>query len=199
MEAQARALGQRVTVPILVISDELDAAALVAAIAGRRDRAAFARLFQLYAPRVKGQLMARGAAAAVADELTQEVMLTVWRKAEQFDAGKGQVTTWLYAITRNTFINNVRRQRWPEPQPDELPSPPIPDEQLADARANHDLRAAMLDLPAEQRETLIGAYDRGRTLSELAHEQGVPLGTVKTRVRLAMARLRARLTGKVEP
>lgn len=179
--------------------EDVDAAALVAAIAGSRDRAAFARLFELYAPRIKGQLMARGAVGAVADELTQEVMLTVWGKAAQFDRQKGLVGTWLFAITRNCFINHVRKQRWPEPPPEPPSGPPAPDEQLAAARGAHDLRQAMRDLPPEQRDALSGAYYRGRTLSELADEQGIPLGTVKTRVRLALARLRERLTGKVDP
>jgi RNA polymerase sigma-70 factor (ECF subfamily) len=175
------------------------ASALVTAVAAHRDRAAFARLFELYAPRVKGQLMARGASAALADELTQEVMLTVWRKAAQFDAGKGLVATWLYTITRNCFVSHVRRQRWPEPEVDPPPPPPAPDEQLAAARDARDLRMAMGELPPEQREVLVGAYDRGRALSEIAEEKGLPLGTVKTRVRLALARLRERLSGKVEP
>jgi RNA polymerase sigma factor (sigma-70 family) len=201
MEALARAPHQRARVSPLLSTEDVDATALVAAIAGRRDRAAFARLFQLYAPRVKGQLMARGASAAVADELTQEVMLTVWRKAEQFDRGKGLVSTWLYAITRNCFINHVRRAHWPEPEPEpeRAAAAPAPDEQLAAASEAHRLREAMRELPTEQREVLVGAYDRGRSLSELANEQGIPLGTVKTRVRLAMARLRERLVGKVDP
>jgi RNA polymerase sigma-70 factor (ECF subfamily) len=182
-----------------VTGEDVEASALVAAIASRRDRAAFARLFQLYAPRVKGQLMARGTAAALADELTQEVMLTVWRKADQFDAGKGLVATWLYAITRNCFVSHVRSQRRPEPDLEPPTTPPTPDQELAAALGARELRAAMDELPKEQREVLVGAYDRGRTLSELAEEKRLPLGTVKTRVRLALARLRARLAGKVEP
>lgn len=176
----------------------MDGAALVAAVATRRDRAAFARLFALYAPRVKGQLMARGASAATADELTQEVMLTVWRKAEQFDPDKGLVGTWLFAMTRNCFINHLRRQRWPEPDALEAASPPAaPEALLLSAESHQRLREAVGGLPAEQRQILDGAYYRGRTLRELAEEHGIPLGTVKTRVRLAMARLRDLLTGKV--
>jgi len=181
------------------MSESLDAATLVAAVGAQRDRAAFARLFEFYAPRVKGQLMARGATAAIADELTQEVMLTVWRKASQFDRTRGLVSTWLFTITRNSHINHLRRHRWPEPDAETTPGPPVPDDQLAAAREHQALRAALQDLPAEQRETVAGAYYRGRTLSELAEEQGIPLGTVKTRVRLAMARLRARLLGEVHP
>lgn len=199
MEALARSSPQRASVRATLAAEDDAAPALVTAVAVHRDRAAFARLFQLYAPRVKGQLMARGASAALADELTQEVMLTVWRKAGQFDAGKGLVATWLYTITRNSFVSHVRRQHWPTPELDSPPSAPGPDEQLSAARDAHDLRLAMDELPAEQREILVGAYDRGRALSELAEEKGLPLGTVKTRVRLALARLRERLAGKVDP
>ena len=143
--------------------------------------------------------MARGSSAAVADELTQEVMLTVWRKAGQFDRSKGHVGTWLFAITRNCHINHQRHLRWPAPDPEPAPTAASPDEQLAEARDHQALRAALLELPVEQRETVAGAYYRGRSLSELAEEQGIPLGTVKSRARLAVARLRERLLGKVSP
>jgi len=141
--------------------------------------------------------MGRGLSAAIADELTQEVMLTVWRKAEQFDRHKGLVSTWLFVIARNVFLNHHRRQHWPEP--DALAAettPPTPPEALfLLAEGEHHVREAMRELPTEQRETLDGAYYRGRTLRELSEEQGIPLGTVKTRVRLGLARLREALTG----
>lgn len=179
--------------------DGSEAAALVEAIAARRDRAAFARLFELFAPRVKGQLMARGASAAIADELTQEVMLAVWRKAAQFDRAKGLVSTWLFVIARNAFLSHHRRHRWPEP--DALVdaaalAPTPPDALLLSAEGHHHLREALGTLPTEQRETIDGAYYRGKTLSELAQEQGIPVGTVKTRVRLALARLREAVGAK---
>jgi RNA polymerase sigma-70 factor (ECF subfamily) len=201
MELQARALRQRATVSPFVsgrpIDEGRDAAALVEAIARTRDRHAFARLFALYAPRVKGQLRARGASPAVADEVTQEVMLAVWRKAAQFDPSKGLVATWLFAITRNCLVNHQRGQRWPEPDALDEPAQGVAaDEQLASAESERILRAALDELPAEQRDALAGAYYRGRTMRELAEEQRLPVGTVKTRVRLALARLRARLSGE---
>ncbi len=197
VEALARMSRHRATVRVLVTMDSSDGAALVEAIAARRDRAAFARLFELFAPRVKGQLMARGASAAIADELTQEVMLAVWRKAAQFDRSKGLVSTWLFVIARNAFLSHHRRQRWPEPDAlgDGAPAPELPEALLLSAEGHHHLREAMGGLPSEQRETLDGAYYRGRTLRELAEEQGIPLGTVKTRVRLALTRLREALGG----
>lgn len=182
--------------PGRVTSDHEDEAELVEAIAARRDRAAFARFFEVFAPRVKGQLMGRGMSAAVADELTQDVMLTVWRKAEQFDRRKGLVGTWLFVIARNVFLNHHRRHAWPEPDAlsAETTPPTPPETLLLVAEGEQHLREAMKELPTEQRETLDGAYYRGRTLRELSEEQGIPLGTVKTRVRLGLARLREALT-----
>jgi RNA polymerase sigma-70 factor, ECF subfamily len=178
-----------------------DVASWIAAIAAHADRAAFARLFRLYAPKVKGQLMARGAAASVADELTQDVMLTVWRKASQFDATRGTPAGWLYAITRNRLLNHVRDAGYPQPErPLEektvTDASPGPDEELAWERQREHLARAIEALPQEQAAVLRGAYWRGQTLQECADEQQVPLGTVKTRVRLALGRLRALLGGE---
>jgi RNA polymerase sigma-70 factor, ECF subfamily len=179
--------------------DGTDAASLVEAIASQRDRAAFARLFALYGPRVRSQLCARGASLTVADEVTQEVMLTVWRKAGQFDPRRGRVGTWLFVIARNCLIDHQRGQRWPQPEPDDDVRADAPDDQLAEAERQRDLRAALDELPLEQREALAGAYYRGRTMRELADEHRLPVGTVKTRVRLGLARLRACLGGKALP
>jgi RNA polymerase sigma-70 factor, ECF subfamily len=174
--------------------DSRDAAALIEAIASRRDRAAFARLFSLYAPRVKGQLRARGLSPAASDEVTQEVMLMVWRKADQYDPTRGLVGTWLFAIVRNCLVNHQRGQRWPESDVVEQPTGDhTPDDLFARAESRHNLLAALDELPAEQRQVLAGAYYRGRTMRELADEHQLALGTVKTRVRLALARLRALL------
>lgn len=177
-----------------------DAAAWLAAIAESGDRASFARLFRLYAPKVKGHLMARGAAAGAADELTQDVMLTVWRKAAQFDPSKGTVAGWLFAITRNRFINHLRDARYPQPEaeveaPAEADTSERPDEQLALAERRARLVRALASLAPEQHAVLQGAYWRGQTLQEHADEQRLPLGTVKTRVRLALGHLRALLAG----
>jgi RNA polymerase sigma-70 factor (ECF subfamily) len=169
-------------------------AALMTAIAERADRAAFARLFQAYAPKVKAHLVARGAASGVADELVQDVMLVVWRKAALFDAARGSLATWLYTISRNCLLNHVRHERRldievdvPEPAPVALGD--SEDAMLA-AAGRRKLAATIAKLPAEQLEVLHRAYWRGQTMQECADEQGIPLGTVKTRVRLALGRLR---------
>ena len=191
MEAMARALPLRAGASAHVDGVGIDGAALVQAVARHRDRHAFARLFAIFAPRIRGQLVARGAAPATADELTQEVMLTVWLKAAQFDPARGQLGTWLFAIARNCLISHIHRHRWPEPDPaDQAQAANLPEDLLLSAERDQRLRDAVAALPPEQREILAGAYHRGRTLSQLADEKGIPLGTVKTRVRLALTRLR---------
>jgi RNA polymerase sigma-70 factor (ECF subfamily) len=185
-----------------------DVTSWLAAISGGADRAAFARLFRLYAPKVKGYLVARGAASTVADELTQEVMLTVWRKAAQFDARKGTPAAWLFTIARNRFLNHVRDTRYPQPELEsalraegegQSQSGARPDEELAHAQKSARLVRAVDALPPEQAAVLKSAYWSGQTLKEHADGQRLPLGTVKTRARLALARLRAILDAGDEP
>jgi RNA polymerase sigma factor (sigma-70 family) len=180
--------------------DDLDEVGWMAAIASRGDRAAFGQLFNRYAPKIKAHLVARGAAAGAADELTQEVMLIVWRKAGLYDASRGSIAAWLYTISRNFLFNNARAERRRRLEPDsemEFPEPaPLPtsEQALLAAERRRALATSLAVLPPEQREVLEGAYWRGQTLQECADERQLPLGTVKTRVRLALARLRGLMT-----
>lgn len=176
-----------------------DDAALMTAIATQADKQAFAELFRRYAPKVKGHLVARGCAAGVADELTQEVMLVLWRKAALFDSIKGNLGTWLYAISRNGLLNQLRHdgRRVAEIDvPDSVEAPPTGEQQVLAAERARALMASVERLPAEQREVLVSAYWQGRTLQECATERKLPLGTVKTRVHLAVARLRNLLSDR---
>jgi RNA polymerase sigma factor (sigma-70 family) len=179
------------------VAGEATAESLLAAVARDRDRAAFAQLFRLYGPRIKGYLGKRGADLATADELVQEVMLAVWRKAHQFDGARGNASTWIFTISRNTLFSHLRHVARPEVDPADparVPAEALPDEQLAALRDQAAVAAAMESLPPEQVEAIRGAYFQGQTLNEVAERQKVPLGTVKTRVRLALERLR-RLVG----
>ena len=177
-------------------TDEVDDAECMAAIAARGDRAAFAQLFRRYAPKVKAHLLARGAATGAADELTQEVMLIVWRKARLYDASRGSVAAWLYTISRNSLFHTIRSERRRQADPalelsfPEAAPPPTSEQALLAAEQGRALSASLAQLPPEQREILEGAYWRGQTLQECAEERQLPLGTVKTRVRLALERLR---------
>jgi RNA polymerase sigma-70 factor (ECF subfamily) len=164
------------------------------------DRAAFAELFRHFAPRLR----AFGAATAMidspsafGDELTQEVMINVWQKASMFDAGKASATTWIFSIARNRRIDMLRRRnRRPEILMADDMFPETPDDSadpfsLTQEQRLGDHLQGMLDtLPAEQAEVLNHVYVEGKTHSEVAAELGVPLGTVKSRIRLALQKMK---------
>jgi RNA polymerase sigma-70 factor (ECF subfamily) len=185
---------------VVASGDTPDTDALIVAIARSHDRAAFAALFRHFAPRLKSFLHSLGTTGQTEDDLVQEVMLTVWRRAPQFAPERGNAASWIFTIARNTFVSKVRRQRRPEPLPDDpafVPddafranAPRDPESSAAHAEAAQRLLVAMSSLPREQADVLRGAYFGGRTLGEIAAEQKVPLGTVKTRARLALERLR---------
>lgn len=178
-------------------SQETDWAALLLAVRDRADRAAFAVLFQHFAPRVKGFLMKSGTPAAVAEDCAQDVMATLWQKAHLFDPAKASVATWVFTIARNRRIDILRKSRRVEPEdldwglggdaPDEAPNQVEIYEAEEEAR---DLGQALKALPAAQRALIERAYWGDRSHGELAAETGLPLGTIKSRIRLALERLR---------
>jgi RNA polymerase sigma-70 factor, ECF subfamily len=173
-----------------------DHAALIAAIALQQDRAAFATLFTYFAPRVKTYLQRRGGDASQAEELAQEVMLTMWRKAAQYDPARATAAAWIFAIARNLWIDARRRGRLSLPQPDPTDEPPPEspaDDLLVAEDRSRRLQAALRDLRPEQMESLRLAFFDDRSHSEIEQLLGVPLGTVKSRLRLAMSRLRTAL------
>ncbi|MBE9607206.1 sigma-70 family RNA polymerase sigma factor [Acetobacteraceae bacterium H6797] len=167
--------------------------ALIVAIAQRRDRQAFAALFRAYAPRLKAWLRRAGTDAAQAEEIAQEAMLTVWRKAELYDPARAQPAAWIFTIARNQRIDALRRSRLALPEPEEGDDAPLADAMLVAEEQALRLRAAMAALPPEQAEALRLAYFEEFTHSRLETALGVPLGTVKSRLRLALTRLRAAL------
>ncbi len=177
-----------------------DLADLLERVARERDREAFARLFDLFAPRLKAVAMREGADEALAEDLVQDVMLTVWRQAASYDRGKAGAATWLFTVMRNRRIDLFRRGKFVDYGLDELPdrpsSDPGPEEEAGLALDADALGARLAHLPAEQREVLEKAYFEEKTHSEIAEELGLPLGTVKSRIRLALARLRVLFEGR---
>lgn len=161
-------------------------------IRDHRDQSAFAELFRHFAPRVKAFLMKSGADASLAEECTQEVMATLWHKAHLFDPTRASVATWIFTIARNRRIDALRRQRRPEPE--DLPWGPEPEadqeEALALQQESRRLGEALRQLPAKQRDLIERAYFGDLSHSEIAAETGLPLGTIKSRIRLALDRLR---------
>lgn len=157
-----------------------------------QDQAAFAEVFAHFAPRVKAFLMKSGADATLAEETTQEVMATLWTKAHMFDPGRASVSTWIFTIARNRKIDALRKQRRPEPEDLWWGPEAEPDQSdvLSLQQETDQLSAALAELPAKQRDLIERAYFGDLSHSEIAEETGLPLGTIKSRIRLALERLR---------
>ncbi|PWR21932.1 sigma-70 family RNA polymerase sigma factor [Zavarzinia compransoris] len=179
-------------------SSDLDREALadlVEAVAQRGDKAAFARLFAYLAPRLKAFLLRLGTTNAAAEELVQEVMLTVWRKAASFDRRQSSATTWTFTIARNRRIDLIRRESKPgldAGDPALVPAAPVPADVAVDEnRRDETLRTAIAGLPPEQADLLKLAFYEGKSHAEIAAVRNLPLGTVKSRLRLAFNRLRS--------
>jgi RNA polymerase sigma factor (sigma-70 family) len=185
--------------PSLAVTDGRSLDDLLVAIARDRDRAAFALLFGQIAPRLKAYLVRSGVAASQADELVQEVMLMVWRRADSFDPARSAASTWIFTIARNTRIDAIRRDRRPEFDPGDpalVPDQaPAADRSIESAQDSARLRDAILKLPSEQAELLRLVYFEDQPHTMIAQRSGLPLGTVKSRLRLAMVRLRRELAG----
>ncbi len=173
---------------------------LMDAVARSQDRDAFSRLFAHFGPRVRAYLIRAGAPVQTAEELMQEVMLTVWRRAALFDRRKAAVSTWIFTIARNKRVDSIRRESRAELDPND-PALVPPADETADtlverAQATKRLNAAVKDLPEEQLEVLRRSYFDEESHSTIAADLGLPLGTVKSRLRLALNRLRAAMEEK---
>jgi RNA polymerase sigma-70 factor (ECF subfamily) len=174
--------------------EETDEALLVRVASGDRD--AFAVLFGKYAAKVKGYLIRLGAAGAIAEDLAQDAMVNVWRRAASFDASKAKASTWIFVIARNAWIDRLRREKVElayrsvliveEEGGDETPA------EAAERGQNEEqVSAAMALLSPEQRQVVQLSFFEDRPHSEIAERLDLPLGTVKSRLRLALIKLRA--------
>ncbi|MCS0503288.1 sigma-70 family RNA polymerase sigma factor [Ancylobacter sp. GSK1Z-4-2] len=175
--------------------DEL--AGLIRKVAQDRDRQAYARLYSYFAPRVNAFLRRSGLPANTAQEVAQEAMLNVWRKASYFDPARAGASTWIFTIARNQRIDHLRRARVASSAEGEVPveEEPAPSGEtlLLAAEREASVRAALKALSDEQALVVRLAFFGDKAHSEIARELGLPLGTVKSRVRLALGRLRALL------
>src|SRR4029079_17347593 len=170
---------------------------LLRRVADQADPAAFRELYDTFGPRVKAYMMRKGADAGTAEDLAQETLLTVWRKASLYAGDKGSMTTWVFAIARNLRIDRLRRevpwQQLPEGRLTEASSEPLPDEAMAEKERQERVQAALAELPPEQKDVVILAYLEGLSHSEIAERLGLPLGTVKSRMRIAYQKIRQTL------
>ena len=166
---------------------------LIETVALQRDREAFAELFSYYAPRLKAWLIRSGATATAAEDFAQDAMLTVWRKADLFDARKARAATWIFTIARNRRLDMLRRDARALPTPDiDLAAPEVrrPDDILSASQDAERIRDALSRLKPDQIEVLRLAFFMDSPHSEIARRLDLPLGTVKSRIRNAMIKLR---------
>ena len=171
--------------------------ALLLSVGRTQDVTAFETLFRVFGPRIRSYMLRLTRDGGLAEELMQETMMTVWRKAGQFSAEKGSVATWIFTIARNLRIDSYRRSRRPEIEPNDPALVPDGDPQadsvMETRQSEESLRAAMTRLPAEQREILMLAFFDELPHSQIAVTLDLPLGTVKSRIRLAFGKLREAL------
>lgn len=162
------------------------------AVRDQRDRASFARLFDRFAPRLKAMMLRAGLRDGTADDVVQDVMLAVWHKAAQFDPHRADAAAWIYGIARNRRIDLARRR--PLPQPEEVPEvaslEPDAAQILALQQEAGHLAEALSRLAPEQAQALRAAYFEDIPHSRISEMTGLPLGTIKSRIRLGLERLR---------
>ena len=178
------------------VHDRVDSDEALIARTARGDREAFAQLFGAYAGKVKGYLLRLGAPPAAAEDLMQDAMVSIWRRAASFDATKAKASTWIFVIARNAWIDKLRRERTElayrqtvlvsEESEDEAP-----DEAAMRGQTEDQVAAALATLSEEQRQVVQLSFFEDRPHSEIAAHLSLPLGTVKSRLRLALIKLRA--------
>lgn len=205
--SRAKRVGDVAAVPArscMPTNDELNA--WICAVATNGDREAFAALFRHFAPRIKGYLVRSGTPAQVAEDLAQEAMVILWRRAADFNPQRAALSTWLFTITRNLRVDHFRRAMldadgW---RVDHSIDVWDADQQTADRRAGPDevvqtaqrelsVHRALAELPAEHALVLKLSFFEELPHATIARELGLPLGTVKSRIRLAVAQLRRKL------
>ena len=171
-----------------------DFGAMLARVAQSRDRAAFAVVFDHFAPRVKSFMMRKGATAELAEDLVQDAMIAVWTKASLYSAERGSASTWIFTIARNLRIDRLCREssaHFTDLENFDAPSDEVPgDEALNRTQEDSHVARALAQIPPEQRELLILSYVEDVPQSMIAERLNLPLGTVKSRMRLAYRRMR---------
>lgn len=167
------------------------------AVGRDRDRSAFAALFNHFAPRLKAFMRRGGASEELAEDIVQEAMVQVWRKAHIFDPGRAAVSTWVFRIARNKRIDRLRAEGRPAIDEDsyraDRPDDPGPLDEVASDQAARHMRGLVSTLPREQMQVIEKAFFEDKPHSEIAAELDLPLGTVKSRIRRALARLKGSL------
>jgi RNA polymerase sigma-70 factor (ECF subfamily) len=172
-------------------------AAWMDAVSRLQDREAFAAIHRHFAPKLAGWMARAGMSAAQIDDIVQDCMVAIWRKANLYDPAQASVSTWIFTIARNLRVDHARRRANRDMLPlgdwDEMDDRPDAEGFLLASESETQVREALETLPSEQKQVLMEAYFSDKPQSVIAQDLGLPLGTVKSRLRLALGKLRARL------
>ncbi|MCP5382742.1 MAG: sigma-70 family RNA polymerase sigma factor [Kordiimonadaceae bacterium] len=170
---------------------------LVILVARNKDRNAFHQLFDYFAPRIKSYLLNFNISDQGAEDLTQDVMITLWQKADKFDPEKAKISTWLFRVARNKYIDKVRQQKYPEVNADDhiasMIAPEKTDQTIKEQQDRGRIEMAMAVLNDEQRKVIELSFFKELSHSQIAEATNLPLGTVKSRIRMAFQALREEL------
>ena len=170
---------------------ETDWSLCLSEVAESQNKIQFMKLYDFYAPRLKSWLQGMARDADVAEELAQETLLMVWRKAHQYDATKAAVSTWIFRIARNLYLDQLRRDKARKLREDSTAD--LVEDRTADAGDlmvdSSRLKEAIKELPPNQAQLLYQSYFEGKSHQQIADETGMPLGSVKSTIRLAFQKL----------
>ena len=168
-----------------------DWSALLEQVAEERDRSSFVQLFQHFAPRVKSYILRLGLVESTAEEIMQETMLSVWRKAHLYHRKKASASTWIFTLARNQSIDWMRKQKYPEYGLEEWHEEPDDSkDECADSVLTDRMIKAINTLPENQAQVIYMSFFEGRSHTDISDRLGVPLGSVKSRIRLASEKLK---------
>jgi RNA polymerase sigma-70 factor (ECF subfamily) len=181
--------------------EKIDMNNLLSELARNRDKEIFSQLYSYFAPRLKSMLMGTGTDPETAEEVAQEAMISVWRKCEMYDPSKSAASTWIFTIARNLRIDRFRKEKRPEYDPNDpslIPeAAPLADEQLIVSERQTVVKNAISELPDEQKSVVALSFVEGLSHQEIADRLDLPLGTVKSRLRLSFEKLRTSLRSQV--
>ena len=170
---------------------------LLLRVGSDRDRFAFKKLYEHFTPRLKSFLLRIGSDMSAAEEICQESMIMVWRRAETFNPDSAGASTWIFTIARNKRIDKLRKDNRPLPDLNDPSFFQIPvdksDDILQRVEEEKKTKNALKNLPPEQAKLILSAYYEEKSHRKIADETNLPLGTVKSRIRLAINRLRTQL------
>ncbi|MCV6610760.1 MAG: sigma-70 family RNA polymerase sigma factor [Amphritea sp.] len=171
---------------------------MLASLAESRDKKLYAQLFHHFAPKVKAYIIRLGVNGAAAEELTQEVMLSVWRKAHMYHIEKAAASTWIFTLARNQSIDWMRKQKYPEYSLEEWSETAMEDGKGEETVTSDRMIKAIETLPEKQAQVIYMSFFEGRSHGDIASRLDIPLGSVKSRIRLAAEKLKLIWGGEYE-